>query len=93
MANEDNVYKTVEITGSSANDLNDAIRSAVKRASATLRHVEWFEVSSEARPRMFAESHKGRARARWPYARRTGSMPPELVSTRKGGHPWSRSSR
>ena len=46
MANHDNIYKTVEITGSSADDLSDAIRSAVKRASATLRHVEWFEVAS-----------------------------------------------
>jgi flavin-binding protein dodecin len=46
LANEDNIYKTVEITGSSTNDLNDAIRSAVRRASATLRHVEWFEVGA-----------------------------------------------
>ena len=46
MANADNIYKTVEITGSSADDPSDAIRSAVRRASATLRHVEWFEVTS-----------------------------------------------
>lgn len=46
MANDDNIYKTVEITGSSTNDLSDAIRSAVRRASSTLRHVEWFEVAT-----------------------------------------------
>ena len=46
MSDADNIYKTVEITGSSAVDLSDAIRSAVRRASATLRHVEWFEVAS-----------------------------------------------
>lgn len=40
------VYKTVEITGSSSNDVNDAIRSAVSKASETLRNVEWFEVIS-----------------------------------------------
>ena len=46
MSDTDNIYKTVEITGSSTVDSSDAIRSAVRRASATLRHVEWFEVTS-----------------------------------------------
>ena len=46
MSDADHIYKTVEITGSSTVDSSDAIRSAVRRASATLRHVEWFEVTS-----------------------------------------------
>jgi dodecin len=46
LSDTDNIYKTVEITGSSTVDSSDAIRSAVRRASATLRHVEWFEVTS-----------------------------------------------
>ena len=46
MSDADNIYKTVEITGSSTVDQSDAIRTAVRRASATLRHVEWFEVTS-----------------------------------------------
>ena len=46
LATNDHIYKSVEITGTSANDLSDAIRSAVARASKTLRHVEWFEVDS-----------------------------------------------
>ncbi len=46
MSDADNIYKTVEITGSSTVDSSDAIRSAVRRASATLRHVEWFEVTA-----------------------------------------------
>ena len=46
MASHDHIYKSVEITGTSTNDLSDAIRSAVTRASASLRHVEWFEVAS-----------------------------------------------
>ena len=47
LSDTDNIYKTVEITGSSTVDSSDAIRSAVRRASATLRHVEWFEVTSD----------------------------------------------
>ena len=41
----DHVYKSVEITGSSATSIDDAIRGAIGRASETLRHVEWFEVA------------------------------------------------
>lgn len=42
----DHVYKSVEITGSSQEGVDDAIRRAVAKASQTLRHVEWFEVVS-----------------------------------------------
>jgi hypothetical protein len=31
--------------GTSTEGIEPAIRSAVRRASATLRHVDWFEVS------------------------------------------------
>jgi hypothetical protein len=41
----DHVYKSVEITGSSATSIDDAIRGAIARASQTLRNVEWFEVA------------------------------------------------
>ena len=40
----DNVYSKTEIVGSSAESVDEAIRGAVRRASATLRQVEWFEV-------------------------------------------------
>jgi len=40
----DNVYKSVEITGSSSEGVDDAIKRAVAKASETLRHVDWFEV-------------------------------------------------
>ena len=40
----DHVYKLVEVTGSSSESIDDAVRTAVARASATLRHVEWFQV-------------------------------------------------
>ena len=40
----DHVYKIVEIVGSSATSIEDAIQTAVTRASATLREIRWFEV-------------------------------------------------
>jgi hypothetical protein len=46
MASTDHIYKTVEITGTSQSDVDDAIRTAIARASKTLRNVEWFEVIS-----------------------------------------------
>jgi dodecin len=42
----DHVYKTVEVTGSSTESVDDAIRRAVDKASQTLRRLEWFEVIS-----------------------------------------------
>lgn len=42
----EHVYKSVEITGSSTAGVSDAIRTAIAKASETLRHVEWFEVVS-----------------------------------------------
>jgi hypothetical protein len=40
----DNVYKTVEITGSSTTGVTEAIDLAIAKASSTLRNVDWFEV-------------------------------------------------
>jgi dodecin len=41
----DNVYKTVEITGSSTEGVTQAIDRAIAKASETLRGLDWFEVS------------------------------------------------
>jgi flavin-binding protein dodecin len=41
---EDHVYRVIEITGSSASSIEDAIQTAVGRASRTLRNLRWFEV-------------------------------------------------
>ena len=38
------VYKSVELTGSSTNSIEDAINTAIARAGDTLRNVSWFEV-------------------------------------------------
>ena len=40
----DHVYKSVEVTGSSAESVDDAIRRAVEKAGQSLRQLEWFEV-------------------------------------------------
>jgi flavin-binding protein dodecin len=42
MANH--VYKSVEVTGTSPSDLEDAIRGAVAKANESLRNLDWFEV-------------------------------------------------
>jgi flavin-binding protein dodecin len=42
----DHVYKTVEVTGSSPDVISDAVRTAVAKASQTLRNLEWFEVET-----------------------------------------------
>jgi len=40
----DHVYKSTELTGSSSNSIDDAVRTAIERASKTLRDIRWFEV-------------------------------------------------
>jgi hypothetical protein len=42
MANR--TYVVNEIVGTSTDDVNTAIRNGVKRASQTLRNLDWFEV-------------------------------------------------
>lgn len=42
----DHVYKSVEVTGSSATSIDDAIRAAVGKASQSLRNLEWFELAA-----------------------------------------------
>lgn len=41
----ENVYKTTEVVGSSTEGMEDAVRKAVDKASQSLRHMRWFEVS------------------------------------------------
>lgn len=40
----DHTYRVTEIVGSSPDSADQAIRNAISRASATLRHLDWFEV-------------------------------------------------
>jgi flavin-binding protein dodecin len=41
----DHVYKQVELTGSSTQSSDDAIRVAISKASKTLHALEWFQVT------------------------------------------------
>lgn len=38
------VYKSIELTGSSTTSMEDAITTAIERASETVRNISWFEV-------------------------------------------------
>ncbi|MCH1866775.1 dodecin [Nocardioides sp. CFH 31398] len=38
-------YRISEVVGTSPDGIDQAIRNAVERASQTLRHVDWFEVT------------------------------------------------
>lgn len=38
------VYKSIELTGSSTASIEDAISTAIERASETVRNIHWFEV-------------------------------------------------
>jgi flavin-binding protein dodecin len=38
-------YKLIELVGTSPNGTDDAIRNAIAKASATVKHMDWFEVT------------------------------------------------
>lgn len=40
----DHIYKIIELAGSSSESVEDAIKTAIARASQTLRNLRWFEV-------------------------------------------------
>jgi dodecin len=39
----DHVYRLSEIVGSSGTSVDDAIRTAIRKASQTVRNIEWFQ--------------------------------------------------
>ncbi len=39
---DDHVYKVVELVGSSTSSIEDAIQTAIRRASQSLRNMRWF---------------------------------------------------
>ena len=38
------IYKLIELVGSSPQSTDDAIRNAIAKASATIKHMDWFQV-------------------------------------------------
>ena len=39
-----NTYKLIELVGSSPVSSDDAIRNAIAKASATIKHIDWYQV-------------------------------------------------
>jgi flavin-binding protein dodecin len=44
MSDHDHVYKMLELTGSSQTSIEDAVQTAITKASQTVRNIHWFEV-------------------------------------------------
>ena len=42
----DHIYKSIELTGSSGAGIEDAVNSALTRASKTIHNLKWFEVTN-----------------------------------------------
>ena len=40
----DHVYKKIELTGSSTDGIEDAVRRAIEKARETIHNMRWFEV-------------------------------------------------
>jgi flavin-binding protein dodecin len=41
---KDRVYKSIELTGTSAASIEDAVNKAIRRAHKTLKRLCWFQV-------------------------------------------------
>ena len=41
---KDHVYKLIELTGTSAASIEDAVDKAIKRAHKTIKNLCWFQV-------------------------------------------------
>ena len=37
-------YKLIELVGTSPTSTDEAIRNAIQKASATVKHIDWFQV-------------------------------------------------
>jgi flavin-binding protein dodecin len=40
----DHVYGLSEVVGSSTTGVDDAVRTAIRKAARTVRNIDWFEV-------------------------------------------------
>lgn len=41
----DHVYAITHVVGSSTSSIEDAVKTAIRAASRTLRNLEWFEIT------------------------------------------------
>ena len=42
---QNHVYKSIELTGSSPTSIEDAVSTAIAKASESLRNIQWFNVT------------------------------------------------
>jgi len=42
----DHIYKTLELTGSSTESIEDAVEKAIAKAGQSVRNMRWFEIKS-----------------------------------------------
>ena len=45
MSEAEHVYKTIEITGTSRDSVEDAVTGALKRTGESVHNLRWFEIS------------------------------------------------
>jgi flavin-binding protein dodecin len=45
MPSPDHTYRVTEVVGTSRESIDAAIRNGIARASDTVRHLDWFEVT------------------------------------------------
>ena len=41
---DEHIYKIIQLAGSSPTSIEDAVQSAIAKASQSLHHLRWFEV-------------------------------------------------
>jgi flavin-binding protein dodecin len=41
---QNNVYKHIELTGTSSTSIEDAVQGAIARASKSVRNIRWVEI-------------------------------------------------
>jgi flavin-binding protein dodecin len=44
MSTDNHVYKSIELTGSSPTSIEDAVSTAIAKASESLRNIHWFNI-------------------------------------------------
>lgn len=40
----EHIYKSIELTGSSKTNIEDAVKNAIAKASETIHNMRWFQV-------------------------------------------------
>lgn len=42
---QNHVFKTIEVTGVSTTGMEDAVRTAIAKASESVQHIKWFQIT------------------------------------------------